>query len=151
MKIVYTPSAIAELERFQDQRKDDLESIIKREKYVFGDESVEITASDIRAAERQFSRLSTPRAQLPLTKLLMRLYLFAGVAMVVAGLFYEEIRSVLEGDPVKRTLVIGGLALSFVSIVGGYYVRIRTERRELMERHYREYESRLRSESEDRG
>ena len=42
MKIIYTESALVELDRFQNQRKEELESLLKTRKYVFGDDVLEI-------------------------------------------------------------------------------------------------------------
>ena len=56
MKVIYTESAKQALEAFKERQAKELEENICSRKYVFGDNTVEITASDIKEAS-EFSRL----------------------------------------------------------------------------------------------
>lgn len=142
MKIIYTDSANTELDSFQSQRKDELESFIKNKKYVFGDDVIEVTASDIREAGKYFKVVEFSRSKLPLTSILLKLYLFAGITMVLVGLFYPQLMEIIDQNPKQLTLVLGGIAMSLVSVFGNYYFRIREDRRVEFERRYKEYEDR---------
>lgn len=145
MKIVYTESALAELERFQEQRKEELKALLKNRKYVFGDDVLEITASDIRDAERHFKVSEISKSRLPITSMLFKLYMIMGVLMVFVGLFYPDLRQLIDRNPVQLALVLTGVMLSLVSFFGSYYFRIREVRRAEIERRYIEYMNRKKS------
>lgn len=140
MKILYTDSALSELEKFTMHRKEDLESLIKRQKYVFGDETIEITASDIRDAEKSFARSHKVERTLPLTKLLLRMYAILGVASILAAIFYQDLMEIIYGNPLQRVLLLGGFVLTLFSVVGGYLLRLRQSRRDELERRYQKFE-----------
>lgn len=149
MKIVYTESALIELEKFQEKRKEELEVFLKNRKYVFGDEVLEITASDIRDAERNFKASDISRSKLPVTNMILKLYMIMGIMMVLIGLFYSQLRQLIEGNPIQLTLILGGVVLSLVSFFGSYYFRMREIRRAEFERRYIEFEARKKSESDE--
>jgi uncharacterized membrane protein len=149
MKIIYTESAMEELERFQKQRKDELELFLKNKKYIFGDDIVEITASDIREADNFFKVVEFSKTKLPLTNMLLKVYLIGGFAMVILGLFYPTIMQMLDRNPTQLALVIGGLTLSLVSFFGIYYLRFREERYIELEKRYKNFESKLSTEDKD--
>ncbi|ENW06797.1 hypothetical protein [Acinetobacter beijerinckii] len=150
MKIIYTESAMEELERFQKQRKDELELFLKNKKYIFGDDIVEITASDIREADKFFKVVEFSKTKLPLTNMLLKAYLIGGFAMVILGLFYPTIMQMLDRNPTQLALVIGGLTLSLVSFFGSYYLRFREERHIELENRYKNFESKLSTEDKDK-
>jgi len=144
MKIVYTESAKSELERFHKNKQKQLEEIIKRNKYIFGDELIEITANDIREAEKKFFIQEDPIPRLSMTTLLMKIYLILGIGMTLAGIFYHKIDELLvSGSPIQRLLLLTGITLIVVSIIFNYYLKIRYERRKYFEQRYREYEDKL--------
>lgn len=140
MKITYTESALIELERFQSHRKEELESLLKNRKYVFGDDAVEITASDIRDAEKYFKVETLSKSKLPLTNMLLKTYMVAGIVMVGVGLFYPDLKQLVDRNPIQITLVLGGAMLSFTSFIGSYYFRMRNIRRYDMEQRYAQFE-----------
>jgi hypothetical protein len=146
MKIEYTKSALLELEEFQIQKKKELEEFLKNKKYVFGDEVIEITASDIKEASRNFKVSELSGRKLPLTNMLLKLYMFIGVAMVVGGLFYQDIRQMIGRNPEQLSIVVAGLSLTLVSFFGSYYMKIKAERRFEIEKRYIELESKVDSE-----
>jgi hypothetical protein len=141
MKIIYTESALVELERFQEQRKEELEGLLKKRKYVFGDDVLEITASDIRDAERHFKMSDISKSRLPLTSMLFKLYMIMGILMVFVGIFYPDLRQLIDRNPLQLALVLTGVMLSLVSFFGSYYFRIREIRRAEIERRYIEFET----------
>jgi len=141
MKIIYTDSALNELERFQSQRKEELESFLKKKKYIFGDDVVEITASDIRETDKYFKVIDYSKSRLPFTHMLLKIYLIAGIAMVIVGLFYPFFIQLISSNPKQIVLVIGGLCLSFVSFFGSYYFRVRENRHAELEKRYKKITS----------
>ena len=144
MKIVYTESAKSELERFHRNKQRQLEEVIKRNKYIFGDELIEITANDIREAEKKFFIQEDPIPRFYRTSLLMKIYLILGVGMTLAGIFYHKIDELLvSGSPIQRLLLLIGIMLIVVSIFLNYYLKNIYERRRYLEQRYREYEDKL--------
>ncbi len=143
MKIIYTDSAKTELERFHQDRQKQLEAMIEHEKYVFGDEIVEITASDIRELEKRFYVKEERAYRFPTTTILLKMYFVVGIGMAVFGVFYDQFMELLTGNPIQRLLVLSGVGLSVLSIIGNYYLRVRQEMREHHEKRYREYEEKL--------
>lgn len=141
MKIVYTESALSELEKFQDQQKAELESFLKEKKFVFGDDILEVTASDVREASRHFRVTRYSSSPIPITSMLLRAYMVLGVVMAVAGIFYNDIIAMLEGNPMQLALVLSGLAVTVISFVGSYYFRMREARRYELEKRYLEHVS----------
>lgn len=140
MKIIYTESALLELERFQKQKKEELESILKNKKYVFGDDVVEITASDIREVEKYFQVFDNSKSQMPFTYFIFKIYMGLGIIMLIIGLFYQYI-NMFNLDPIQRSLILVGASLSIISFFGNLYLRFRQNlRRDELERRYREYE-----------
>ncbi len=127
MQIVYTPSAEKELAKFHLEQTQELEAVIRKNKYVFGDDTIEVTGSDIRDAARTFTSPSADRESLPITRFLLRTYATIGVLMVTGGLFYPNLKSILRGDPVQRGLLLGGLSLLLLTVFFGYYLQFRAQ------------------------
>lgn len=125
MKTIYTESALHELENFNHRINNDLENIIKDKKYVFGDDTLEITASDIREAENHFEIRKSNKSLKTLTiRLLLKFYLFIGISMITFGIFYEELRAILI-DPTRAMYIISGCLLVFLYWFGLNYIKLR--------------------------
>lgn len=149
MNIVYTESALIELEIFKEQRKQELESYIKRNKYVFGDDVLEITASDIRDANKYFKKKWIIRPKLPLTRMVLKIYLIAGVATMIFGLFYSEIIQLLNQNPKQLAIILAGFIISLISFFGNYYFRLLENRRAEFENRYIERKLSTKSDEEN--
>ena len=108
---------------------------------------LEITASDIRDAEKYFKVTDLSKSKLPLTNMIFKLYMIMGILMVLIGLFYPELRQLVDRNPIQLALVISGLGLSLASFLGSYYFRVRVNRRAELERIYVEFESRKKPDS----
>jgi hypothetical protein len=129
MKIIYTESGLLALEAFKDRQVKELEARISSNKYVFGDEVVEITASDIKqASEPQVAsiRYSYNRNS---QKTIFQLYIVMGVLIAIGGLFYQDLLSLFYHSPIQLTLFLSGLALSITSYAMLY--RIKNREREI--------------------
>ena len=125
MKTIYTESALHELENFNHRINNDLENIIKDKKYVFWDDTLEITASDIREAENHFEIRKSNKSLKTLTiRLLLKFYLFIGISMITFGIFYEELRAILI-DPTRAMYIISGCLLVFLYWFGLNYIKLR--------------------------
>lgn len=141
MKIVYTESALDELDRFQRQRKEDLESLLKNTKYVFGDDVLEITASDIREAEACFRVSSESPSILTFSSMMLKLYTVAGMILASVGVFYPQLMRMSSENPSQLMLILGGLLLSSVSFAMSYYLKVRALQRHAFEKKIRSFES----------
>ncbi|UAB68707.1 hypothetical protein INR79_09090 [Vibrio sp. SCSIO 43132] len=131
MKVIYTESGSQALENYQSLRKRELEEFLQKEKYVFGDEFVEITATDIKNAEKEITYVkSSRRSSLPMTATLLKVYMFLGLVMVTYGVFYDQIMEFIHGGATEQmAFIFGGVALSLISGLAHYYIKMRDERR----------------------
>ncbi|MGC9458299.1 hypothetical protein [Vibrio genomosp. F10] len=131
MKVIYTESGSQALENYQSLRKRELEEFLQKEKYVFGDDFVEITATDIKNAEKEITYVkSNRRTSLPLTATLLKVYMFTGFVMVLVGVFYEQIMELIYGGATQQMVfILGGVVLSLVSGLAHYFIQKRDERR----------------------
>jgi hypothetical protein len=123
MKIVYTDSGKAALEVFKGQKVKELEEAIISKKYVFGDDEVEITAADVKAAAQ--SRRIDSRRKMRSAELGMQLYLVIGVLMTVWGLFYDRLQALFHDKPASAMLVVGGVFVTVVSFLMRFWLRVR--------------------------
>lgn len=126
MKVIYTDSANDELLEFNRRREKELIKLIRKNKYVFGDEVLEITASDIREAEEYFTvKISDKSTKNLKLKLLLKLYLFIGVLMVTTGLFYNYLTEIVFQNSKQLVLVTGGVSLILLYIFGLSLIRFK--------------------------
>lgn len=140
MEIKYTESAKDELEMFHRRQQKNLENIVKQEKYVFGDDIVEVTASDIRQAERQFVVLEERSLyRYPASSMLFKVYLILGILMTVFGLFYDKIIYIYGENPKQFMMIAMGVLITLFSFFGNYLLKLKIERR-------RRYEEMIRKE-----
>ena len=130
MRVAYTENAKQELDSFYNRQRELLEDVIRDRKYVFGDDVVEITASDIREASRYIQPINIPRSRSTFMRaVVLQIYLIMGILTVLLGVFYPDLRRMLSDNPAQAVLVGCGIALTFSSLVGQVYVRYRDERR----------------------
>lgn len=123
---VYTKEAEKILPRYFDVAKENLEKKIKDDKYVFGDDIVEITASDIEKVidqklnDEDFQKDKDVFLLLQKSlnyRLISMTYLVIGTFAVVIGLFYDSLKEAFQTQPQKLTFVIAGLLTIFVSYI----------------------------------
>jgi hypothetical protein len=117
--IRYTDPALESIEKAQKKYKEELESIIRDQKYIPGEEFVEITASDIERATRQVIFVSKRKSDF--RGLILEVYMVLGIFTVVLGLFYEQIRHMMENNPTQFMLVIAGATMIAVSALSRWY------------------------------
>lgn len=134
--VVYTESGKREMEEALMHYRANLVRIIRREKFVPGDNTLEITASDVQRAVRGIRPYSSrPFAS---RELVLRIYTILGILMAVAGLFYDQLRSLLLDDPFKIVLFLAGAIFSVASFVLSQFYRARRlveeREREIIER-----------------
>ncbi|MEX1199501.1 MAG: hypothetical protein WEB02_01810 [Methylophaga sp.] len=150
MKIIYTDSAKSELSKFQDNRKRDLEEFLKNNKYIFGDETLEITASDIRDADKYFLILNNKKNRSPFTELLLNFYLGVGIGMVMIGIFYQYFYEIVINNPLQLALILGGIFIIVITIVTSKYIKYKQRIREDMTLRYMQVEKIMSSETKNK-
>ncbi len=129
MNVTYTLNAKSELQTFQERQQHILEDIIKRRKYVFGDEVLEITASDIRDASRFIQPIITERANgLSFRRLILNIYFVLGLTLTGIGLLYPLVIDEFRKNPTQATLSLSGVALTLMSVIMSYYLKFKEER-----------------------
>ena len=121
--IRYTEPAQEAIERAQKKYKEELESIIRDQKYVPGDDFVEITASDVERATNQVRFVSKGKSESH--ELILEVYMVLGVFTVALGLFYEQIRFMVQNSPARFMLVVAGATMIAVSALSRWYFKRR--------------------------
>mgnify|MGYP003638746787 CR=1 FL=1 len=132
MEYKYTESAEKELEDFKREQVALLEDFVRRRKYVYGDDLIEVTGSDVKEAKRHFTIIDNRKSSI--RQLTLGTYLFIGIVTLIGGLFYEQIRAAMTGDPTQLMIILMGVTMIFASLFGHWWFRfrdrIRAERRE---------------------
>jgi hypothetical protein len=134
MRVVYTESGRQALESFKNAKANELEEQIKSRKYVYGDETIEITANDIKEAADRLRlpyRLGTSR---PMTQFVLQIYILLGILTFIGGIFYRQFRDIVFKDPTQLILIVSGAMIAFMSFVILQRFRLREEERRRIER-----------------
>lgn len=137
MKIVYTASGAKAIEDYSARKIFELHKKIEDQvvsnKYVLGDDTVEVTATDVKQAVKILDKPSRSTW----LKIIIKLYMALGVATTLAGIFFETFLntfSVLFKNPIQLILFSSGLLLIIFSYVTLQKIRMREiERQEKME------------------
>lgn len=145
-KIIYTESAKDRLSKFYLDVENQLEDYLRDRKFVPGDDFIEVTASDIDEAAYKFRFVRPLKTNT--RKLIPVVYSIMGLIMTITGLYYEQIRILLEGNPVRLIFIISGITMLFIGWFYLYYLRIRDNKFE-KERMMYEAEQRHRQKMKD--
>jgi hypothetical protein len=132
MKTVYTESAQRELEHFVLRQKKMLEDLVSEQKRVFGDDVLEITASDIRDIARQIRPVRSLARSYFASELLTRVYIILGIAMMGGAFIYPDIKEMLARNQTQAFMFLVGAAMTVVGVMFGYWLRLRKRRFEFM-------------------
>jgi hypothetical protein len=142
MKVIYTESAKQELEAFQQRQVSQLEQIIRERKYVFGDEVLEVTASDIREAAEYIRPISRGyRRRLMTVSLVTQVYMFFGIILTLGGVAYPYLRDLNKQSLTQFTLIIAGVTITLASFFMALFYKLRAQRLEEYERDVKKRES----------
>jgi hypothetical protein len=127
MNIEYTESGKQELNNALENKKIEIEQRIMEMKYVYGDEKVEITASDIRMALENNTRVYYIAKKRSLTKMLITLYGIIGLLSIIVGIFYKEIIQISFTNPIQLAILLIGVVLSLISVIYSIYQKEREQ------------------------
>lgn len=128
MKVIYTDAAQRELSEFQQRQKTLLEKLISDRKLVYGDDVLEITASDIKEAAHRIQPIRPIVRQYQSSRLLTRAYIVMGVAMMIGALFYPQIQEILEKNRFQALFFFMGASITVIGWLFGYWLKLRQRR-----------------------
>ncbi len=135
MKVIYTDSGRQALEAFKVHQAKELEKAICSRKYVFGDETVEITASDVKElSEMQGLPVFLARKWIAVQSVLW-LYIIIGLLISLFGIYFQEISMIYRNNPVQLILIIFGLVFSILSYILLIRIQARQQKQERIERY----------------
>jgi hypothetical protein len=137
-KIKYTETASNKLDELQLRYKEELENILISKKLIPGDDFVEVTASDIDEVSKYFKYIRPVRNTSKY--LLLIIYFAIGLISTVMGLFYDDLRYIIENRPTQAMIILVGLTFMLVSFVSFFFFRIRDNQRESFDKHKRDIE-----------
>lgn len=128
MKAIYTEAAKQELENFKVRQQQLLEELVAERKLVFGDDVLEITASDIKDASQRIRpyRLNTHRSMY--TELVTRVYIVIGLCMMAGAFLYPEIQTIFIENKTQALLFLTGATMATVGWFFKFWVEVRQKR-----------------------
>jgi hypothetical protein len=128
--IVLTDAAHDRLDKLYAKLRLDIEKELRERLYVPGDDTVEVTASDVDELAHRLKVVFPTREYYGRSsiRLLPRVYLAMGIITFLAGLFYPYLES-LRDNPTQAALVVTGLLMSVASILMFQWLKQRDARR----------------------
>ncbi len=113
----YTAAGRDRMERFLDDLRDQAERAMREKKFVPGETTVEITASDIEELTRSMrvTFLDRHEQRYLMRRVIVDLYLALGFLTVLWGVFYTEVRN-LFANPVQSVLLLTGVVMMLASL-----------------------------------
>ena len=137
MKVIYTDAAKVELDSYLTKQRDLLERFISERKYVMGDESIEITASDIRELADRVRLMPFSRSRYEMMRLASRMYMVMGLLLAVGAFLYPQVQLMFAENRYQGMLLVAGLALFGVGFLGSYVYQARLRRYDEIDREVR--------------
>jgi hypothetical protein len=129
INIKYTDTAKEQLEEFKKQQVQLLEDHLVKDKYVIGDDLVEITASDIKEALDDM-KVIYPGEQKSLfksesMKLASLVYVILGVLITIGSMYYDYFQELLFNNPSKAFLLMLGITMTVMGVILNFIIRKR--------------------------
>lgn len=128
MKVIYTEAAEQEILNFHQQQKELLESLIAEKKVVFGDDVLEITASDIKEASRKIRAFRPMNIRYNNIQVLTKVYVFLGALMMVGAIFYPRISELFQENRTQAMIFLMGALMALIGIFANYFYVLRKRR-----------------------
>lgn len=118
MKVIYTNSAEEELEKFQKEQQEQLEKIISDKKLVYGDDILEITATDIKEAKNNLKISTVYTRRNNRIYLISRLYVTFGLSITLTGFLYPLLKEMLLVHREQAVMLMMGIIMTVIGIIG---------------------------------
>lgn len=128
MKVIYTEAAEQEMMNFHQQQKEMLEKLVAEKKVVFGDDVLEITASDIKEASRNIRVLRPTSIRYSNVQLLTKVYVALGVLMMVGAIYYPRIAELFQENRTQGMLFLMGAVVTLIGLLANYFYVLRKRR-----------------------
>lgn len=128
-KIIFTDAATTRFEEVQQEFVEKFKNELKNRKRIPGDDSIEITASDIEDLDRstRIRFLGADSYRTFARDALVKLYLVLGILTFLAGIFYPYLIA-LASNPIQLALIAMGISMAVASFaVNRLFVRRRAE------------------------
>lgn len=129
MKAIYTEAAQQELVDFQARQQDLLERVVAERKFVLGDDVLEITASDIKAASEKIQAHCPTSARGRFSDLVMRAYIGIGVVMMGGAFLYPQLSEIFASNKTQGLVFVVGASMTVVGALVSYWTQSRQKRR----------------------
>ena len=130
MKIIYTEAAEQEMINFHQQQKEMLEKLVEEKKVVFGDDVLEITASDIKEASRNIRALRPTNIRYSNLQLITKVYFALGVLLMIGAIYYPRIIKIFEENRTQGMLFLIGALIALIGLLANYFYLL-SKRRDL--------------------
>lgn len=127
MKAIYTDTGKREFEAFQSRQQKMLERIVAEQKSVLGDDVLEITASDIKAAAGRIRVYHPGFGRVQTTLLAIRAYIIIGIAMMGGALAYPQLLELYSAKTPQAWLFFVGAAMTFAGWLFSYWIEARQQ------------------------
>jgi hypothetical protein len=112
MKITYTEAAQIELKAFHDRQQKLLEELIADKKVVLGDDTLEVTASDIKEESQNIiTKRNISKSRYLRIQLITTTYIILGSFMIFFSLFFFEILHFFERNPTQAMIFLIGVSM----------------------------------------
>lgn len=128
MKVIYTEAAEQEILNFQQQQKAMLESIVSERKVVFGDEVLEITASDIKEASRKIQIFRPTNIRYSNVQVITKVYVVLGTLMMISAIFYPKISELFYENRTQAMIFLMGGVMTVIGVLANYFYALRRRR-----------------------
>lgn len=122
-KIEYTDDALHQMNSALQDIKESMEKQISDEKFVPGEESISITASDVRNALAKMEIIH--RRKTEARKLIVRFYFIVGAIVAFVGIFYQSILDLVTLPRIQLALIATGISMSLVAVLMSYWMKTR--------------------------
>lgn len=128
MKAIYTDAAQRELELFKANQQFMLEELVAERKLVFGEDVLEITASDIKEAAHRIRPLRPTIRRTQTTELVTKAYIVIGVVMMIGAFFYPQIQAILVENRIQALIFLMGATMAALGWILSYWLSVRKKR-----------------------
>ena len=133
--VIYTKSAKISLNNLFDNLKNKIEDELQKKKYIFGDDSVEITSNDIKEIQERLV-FSNKRNKKKILKVMGLSYLVIGLVTLIIGIGYPFWLTIIRNNPFQLTLLLSGFVLTIFSLLILVFYRMREEKESSVERNF---------------
>lgn len=126
-----TEPARQQLEKFSEEMVRKLLDAIVSEKSYPGLDSIEVTAEDVRRYSTNMRYVKLDRAIR--LSFFARSYLFLGLLVVLAGIYFEDLKELSMYSPLRLSIIIAG---AFMLLVGGLLMTVVPKRKNIEENNH---------------